>query len=161
MEEETLHCRWHPQRETMLRCYRCGAPICHECAHRTSVGYLCPDCVKAARRRFDRATWGDIALGGMVALFLGGLEAILAPYLGWLVIFIAPFYGTLAANLVWRAARRHHSERLWWIVAVLFSLPVLVAAGIRLMVGDLFAVLWLGVALALVLSTLAYTLRLK
>ncbi|HYN88142.1 MAG TPA: tetratricopeptide repeat protein, partial [Ardenticatenaceae bacterium] len=43
--EEMLHCSVHPDRETMLRCNRCGRPMCPECAVRTPVGLRCRECV--------------------------------------------------------------------------------------------------------------------
>ena len=41
---ETLYCIDHPQRETALRCNRCGAPVCTNCIVRTPVGFRCRAC---------------------------------------------------------------------------------------------------------------------
>ena len=38
-EPESLTCANHPDRETLLRCNKCGKPICISCAVRTPVGY--------------------------------------------------------------------------------------------------------------------------
>lgn len=158
---EVLHCRWHPERETMLRCYRCDAPICYECARRTSVGYLCPDCVKAAKRRFERAGIGDLLIGGGLALFFGFIGALIAPHLSWFVIFLAPLYGTLSGNVIWRAVRRRYSERLWWIAAAAFTLPALPGVVSLALGGDPLALVWMLVYLGLALSSIAYLLRLR
>ncbi len=39
-------CANHPERETGLRCNRCGKPICSQCAVQTPVGYRCRECVR-------------------------------------------------------------------------------------------------------------------
>ncbi len=44
-------CYRHPDRETELRCARCARPICDECAHLTTAGYLCPDCLNELQSR--------------------------------------------------------------------------------------------------------------
>lgn len=36
----------HPDRETLLRCGKCGQPICPECAVRHPVGLRCPQCAR-------------------------------------------------------------------------------------------------------------------
>ncbi|CAN5582439.1 hypothetical protein BH23CHL5_BH23CHL5_21510 [soil metagenome] len=37
-------CSYHPKVQTLLRCSRCGKPICPQCAVRSPVGLRCPDC---------------------------------------------------------------------------------------------------------------------
>jgi membrane associated rhomboid family serine protease len=42
-------CYRHPDRETFVKCQRCGRPICGECQTIAPVGVHCPECVREAR----------------------------------------------------------------------------------------------------------------
>lgn len=39
-------CYRHPDRHTLLKCSRCGRPICAACSIDASVGQRCPECVR-------------------------------------------------------------------------------------------------------------------
>lgn len=54
------NCFRHPGRETLIRCQRCGRPICPECMIPASVGFHCPVCVNEGVRqtRSDRLPFG-------------------------------------------------------------------------------------------------------
>jgi membrane associated rhomboid family serine protease len=47
-------CKRHPNTQTMLRCVRCGDPICPECMRPAAVGYQCPDDAKGSRQEYLR-----------------------------------------------------------------------------------------------------------
>ena len=45
------YCEVHPDRETSLRCNKCGRLMCTECAVLTPVGYRCRECVRGQQER--------------------------------------------------------------------------------------------------------------
>jgi membrane associated rhomboid family serine protease len=48
-------CYRHPDRESFIRCQRCGRPICPQCQTQAPVGVHCPECVKQARAAHPRS----------------------------------------------------------------------------------------------------------
>lgn len=57
-------CYRHPDRESHIRCQRCGRAICPDCMNDASVGYHCPECVAEARKSTRS---GRTAYGGQVS----------------------------------------------------------------------------------------------
>ena len=148
---DTIYCANHPDRETGLRCNRCGKPICPECAVRTSVGYRCRECVKGQQKVFETAVWYDYAVAGVVAAVLSGVGGGLISRLGFFVIFLAPVVGGAIAEAIRWAVRRRRSRYLGYAAvggAVLGMLPMFLLVGL----------LWPGLYLLLSASTLYYRL---
>jgi hypothetical protein len=117
-EIEVMHCAYHPDRETVLRCNKCGKPICTECAVRTPVGYRCPDCVRELQDKFYTADSADIVKGVMAAfvggLFVGLVTILLIMFLGGLLFlgFLAAFFlGPALGGGVAELARRAMGKR--------------------------------------------------
>lgn len=136
MDDEVLFCHWHPQTETTLRCYQCGKPICAKCAQRTPVGYICPECRRGRKQRFNQARSLDYVLAGIASLVLGSLASII-PLLGswWFALFLSPLAGTLISEIVWRLVGRRHGEYLWLVVdagIILGAMPALVMGLLQL-----------------------------
>ncbi len=130
-EDEAVYCKWHPHVETSLRCYQCDTPICAKCAQRTPVGYICPDCRKGRKQKFDKARTTDYVIAAVISLVLGGIAGFFLPVLGWFSIYLSPLAGTLTAEAVWRVVGRRYGRHLWWIVAaglVIGGLPQLFRA---------------------------------
>ena len=89
-EDAILYCTVHPDRETTLRCNKCGRPMCAKCAVQTPVGYRCRECVKGIQDGYYKATQNDylviFAVCGVLGLITGAI--ISAIPLGLLFTFI-------------------------------------------------------------------------
>ncbi|MEO8609845.1 MAG: B-box zinc finger protein [Chloroflexota bacterium] len=57
--EELTYCEVHSDRETALRCNKCGRLMCVECAVQTPVGYRCRECVRQHENKFYKASSND------------------------------------------------------------------------------------------------------
>jgi len=160
-QEEAVYCRWHPDVETSLRCYQCGAPICPKCAQRTPVGYLCPDCRKGTKRRFEQSQPTDYIIAAVASVILGGLAGWFLPMLGWYAIFLSPLSGTLIAEAVWALVGRRYGSKLWWIVAGGIILGGLPQIFFSLLALNLFGLLWPVVHLSMAVGASTARLRLR
>ena len=106
-------CVNHPQTETYLRCNKCGKPVCLKCVQRTPVGYRCNDCLGMQRAGYYTATPVDNVIAFVIALFLGGIAAVVMSFLnlGLFSIIIAIFVGPIAGGIVSEAIRRIIAKR--------------------------------------------------
>lgn len=167
LDDDALTCHWHPKTETTLRCYQCGTPICVKCARRTPVGYICPDCKRGRKKRFEHARGTDYVIAGVASLVMGGMASVL-PMLGswWYLLFLSPLAGTAIAEVVWRLVGRRYGQWLWWIVSagiLIGALPALGLGLLPLLYGDLWGasglLTWI-IHVVLAIGTAAARLRL-
>jgi hypothetical protein len=112
-EEEVYYCTWHPDRETMLRCNRCGRPMCPECAVRHPVGLRCKECIKETRSPIYSVAIRDYLVAGGVGLALSTVAGVFVPFItgfGFLGFFLAlivgPSVGAGIADLMGRVVRK-------------------------------------------------------
>jgi tetratricopeptide (TPR) repeat protein len=157
-DDEVLYCANHPTVETMLRCNRCGKPICTRCAVQTPVGYRCKECVGQQQAAFYTGNVADYAIGAVLALLLGGAATFLMSMLGYwfFALILGAPAGIAIAEAVRFGVRRRRSKYLWLIVAggiLVGALPALLLglAGLNLwslLTTGLFLVLAIGAALA-------------
>lgn len=152
-EEESyqLFCHRHPGRETSLRCYSCGRPICSDCAVKTPVGYRCPTCIREAEEVFFTARTLDYLAAPLVSfplsLVAGYMVLRFGAGFGFFFIFIMFIVGGAIGGLIGRAAKRAVGRRrgryLPHIVATTVvlgvALPVLLwlSLGFRISLGAL------------------------
>jgi hypothetical protein len=159
--EGVLHCANHPTVETMLRCNRCGKPICTRCAVQTPVGYRCKQCVTGQQAVFYTGGVPDYAIGGVVALVLGGVASFLMSMLGYwfFALILGAPAGIGIAEAVRFAVRRRRSKYLWLVVGggmVVGALPALLLGLIGL---NLWSLLSIGLFLVLAVGAAAARLR--
>jgi hypothetical protein len=132
---DVLFCEVHPNRETSLRCNRCGRPMCTQCAVLTPVGYRCKECVREQQDKYYNAASLDYVIAGGIALVGGFLGALLiGGVLGRLGIFafyisfiLSPGAGALIADVAHRAVGKRRGRYSWLVVAggiVLGALPL-------------------------------------
>ncbi|MCC6455069.1 MAG: hypothetical protein IT328_09020 [Caldilineaceae bacterium] len=95
---ETLYCANHPDTETLLRCNRCGKPICLKCAVLTDVGYRCKECIRGVQSSYFNAIPTDNLVGFGVALLV---TAIASPIAGFIFArFAFGFFGIIIAFML-------------------------------------------------------------
>lgn len=123
---EVLHCAQHPHRQTVLRCGKCGEPICIECTIQTPVGARCRNCaqlrplpqfdVKPAQ--FAKAAVNGLFMSaGMAVICFEFLRVI--PFSLWVAPLLA---GYAVGETVHRTANRKGGPRLRWLAVGLMLL---------------------------------------
>ena len=118
---EITYCEKHPDRETGLRCNRCGKLICSSCAIKTPTGYRCEECVRGQQKKFDTAEWYDYPLGIGTALILSAIGGVIVNALGFFFFFIfilAPIAGGIIAEVVRRIIGRRRSKLLFRLITL-------------------------------------------
>lgn len=167
-QEEVTVCYRHPDRETGLRCNRCGKPICAKCARRVPTGYRCPDCIKEQQSVFDTAQPQDFVLGFLTAGVLSFIASLLVNLLsgiGFFFIFFIFILGTgagaLIADIVRRVVQKRRSRPLFITAAVGVVLGGMLA-NVHLvfillfsgnLLGSLYSLLWPGIFIFLATTT--------
>jgi hypothetical protein len=126
-DEFNLVCYRHSNRETALRCYTCGKPICTECAVKTPVGYSCPDCIRDLRKSYYTAKPLDYIITFLVALPVATMAAFLVSFVGFFVIFLAPMVGTFIGRVSFWAVRRRRGRYLPYLVGTTVVLGTVIA----------------------------------
>lgn len=171
MNDPITTCANHPDRETGLRCNRCGKPICSECAVLTPVGYRCKQCIRDQQQQFETAKPFDFVLVTVLAAVGGGLGSLLLGMFSLWGLFLAPVVGGGLADVLQRIIRPRRSRNMPWFAAGGVVLGALMLQGWRympyLLQGNILAtVAWLLPALLwpglhAVLMTAAVYARMK
>lgn len=150
-DDYVLHCANHPNVETMLRCNRCGKPICSRCAVGTPVGYRCRQCLGQQQAVFFTGGATDYVIGGIIALVLGGIASFIMSLLGYwfFALILGAPAGVGIAEAVRAAVRRRRSRYLWLVVGGGIVVGALPALFLALLTLNLRSVLAIGLFLAL------------
>jgi hypothetical protein len=121
-EDETTYCEKHPDRETSLRCNKCGRLMCSDCAVLTPVGYRCKECVRGIQAAYFNATPQTTAITvaavAALAAVAVGIEKLIGLPLFFLILLGLPIGGAIA-ELGVRASQKQRAR----------SMPQLAAAG--------------------------------
>ena len=139
-EDGLTYCAVHPDRETSLRCNKCGRLMCAECAVLTPVGYRCRECVRGQQDRFLKASRADNVIVFVVCALLSGVMLTLVKLLPIPLIFLLLLglpAGGLVAELAFRAVGRRRSRHLGGIAAAGAALGALIgmAVGVAIAVN--------------------------
>ncbi len=142
-EIETLYCANHPDRETLLRCNRCGKPICMKCAKLTDVGYRCPECIRGVQDNYFNAETRDNPIAFGTALLVAAIATpIVGALLGQLFIFgiiiaivAGPSAGGIVAQIVRSAVGKRRGRRLRYFAVAGITLGTVLGGVIALLFG--------------------------
>lgn len=165
--EEVHYCEVHPERETNLRCNKCGRYMCVQCAVQTPVGYRCRQCVRQHENKFYAGTNNDYiivfavcATLGVIAGFVGGY----VPFFLFAFLIGVPaggFVSEVALRLTQRRRGRYSGEIAAAGVVLgglagrfvqLSSLGVPFDAALPLLFMDITVVIFVGVIAFIVYS---------
>ena len=120
-------CPRHPDRESHVRCQRCGRPVCPECQRPAAVGVQCVDCVREGARtvRSGRTVFGGATVTKpRVTYTLIGICAVVyaAELISPAVFESLAFSPSLGAQEPWRAltAAFLHSPQM--ILHIVFNM---------------------------------------
>lgn len=133
--EELTYCAVHPDRETALRCNKCGRYMCVDCAVRSPVGYRCRECARGIEDKFFNASEADYVIIAAVCAALAGTAGAIAqaaniPLLFMLILGLPVGGGIAEAAL--RAVQRRRGRQSPVIAGVATALGGLLGAGIAL-----------------------------
>lgn len=116
-EPTVLYCANHPTVETLLRCSKCGKPICPRCGIRTPVGLRCRPCAQMRRPRSYVVGPGHYLLATLVALPASFLAGFIMERVGFFfAFFLGAGVGGLIAEIVYRVTGGKRGKGLALVV---------------------------------------------
>lgn len=99
-DDVTTYCEVHPDKETALRCNKCGRYMCTACAVPTPVGYRCRECVRQVEDKFYNATPNDLMVLFAACLGMGAALGVIFGFIRLPLILLLllglPLGGVLA-----------------------------------------------------------------
>ncbi len=134
-----VYCVNHPNTETLLRCYRCGKPVCVKCVQRTPVGLICRECLSNQQAGYFTATPVDYVIGAVVGFVVSIIGGAIAGVIGFFLfeIFYAPFAGGIIAEAIRFSIQRHRGRYMWLIACAMVIIGGIVGVGFFPILGVL------------------------
>ena len=135
MSEQLTYCEVHPDRETSLRCNKCGRLMCPDCAVPTPVGYRCKQCVRKHEDKFFSAGQSDYVIIASLCAVASAIAAAIVLQIGipaLFLIFIAIPLGGGIAELALRLTQRRRGRQSANIAAASVVIGGLVGAMINM-----------------------------
>ncbi len=132
MSTAPVYCVNHPKTETLLRCNKCGNPVCIKCVVRTPVGYRCKTCMNIQQAGYYNATTLDyviVAVVGLMASMIGGAIALLLGGFWFIAIFYGPLAGSAIAEVIRWAIQRRRAKYIWLVACATVVLGAFLVAG--------------------------------
>lgn len=164
-ETGVLYCANHPNVETLLRCNKCGKPICMKCAQQTPVGYRCKECVRNQQNVYYNAQSWDNPIALIVSLLVTVIATpLVGTFLGifglWgmiLALMIGSGAGGLLAQIIRWAVGRRRGRYLRYFALAGIVLGVVLGSLITLVLFQRFPLFSPGVLIfAFLAITTAY-----
>ncbi len=118
--DDATYCEVHPDRETGLRCNKCGRYMCAQCATQTPVGYRCRECVRQQDQKFFKGSNNDNLIAFGVSFTLTAVAAGIFKALGaWLLLALIIGFplGAVIGEGVLRATSRRRTMNMNRIAA--------------------------------------------
>ncbi len=149
-QSDMMHCLRHPERETGLRCGRCGDPICPSCMVQAVVGIRCPACVtwernpivQVATSRLLAAVGAGMGTAVVAAIAVAALSDLMGGFFSLVMWAVA---GYLIGQAVHIAANRSRARALRYVAggsaAFAWTFSLLFTGGI------IFALPWIVLSL--------------
>ncbi len=142
-EPETLYCANHPNVETLLRCNRCGKPICLKCATLTDVGYRCKECIRGVQAAYFTAVPTDNIIAFFVAMLVTAIASPIAAailggigFFGFFIAFMAGGgAGSLLAQIIRSSVGKRRGRHLRYFAIAGIIVGVLVGGFVGLFFG--------------------------
>mgnify|MGYP001577603898 CR=1 FL=1 len=132
MSATPVYCINHPKTETLLRCNKCGNPVCIKCVDRTPVGYRCKTCLNIQHAGYYTATPIDyviVLVVGTLASMIGGAIALALGGWWFISFFYAPAAGGAIAEMIHWALRKRRGKYIGLLASATVVIGALLVAG--------------------------------
>jgi len=125
--------------ETLLRCQKCGKPICPKCAVRHPVGLRCHEHGAAAKSVLYNVRVTDYVIAGAIGLILASAAGALVSHLLFFPILLGSATGSFVAATMSRAVRYKRGIGLQIVAGACIVLGALLGGSMADLLLDAYA----------------------